>query len=111
MKANTKKLLAMGLSVVLAVGCLTGCGGDSKSSSTSGDTAKTGDEGGSSSSKKTFDDLGGMSIKIGGIHLKMQEKQIMLKQPKITERKSWRSTTSRLIVKVLTPTLTSGRHT
>ena len=54
MKANTKKLLAMGLSVVLAVGCLTGCGGDSKSSSTSGDTAKTGDEGGSSSSKKTF---------------------------------------------------------
>ena len=65
MKANTKKLLAMGLSVVLAVGCLTGCGGDSKSSSTSGDTAKTGDEGGSSSSKKTFDDLGGMSIKIG----------------------------------------------
>ena len=40
MKANTKKLLAMGLSVVLAVGCLTGCGGDSKSSSTSGDTAR-----------------------------------------------------------------------
>lgn len=65
MKANMKKLLAMGLSVVLAVGCLTGCGGGSDSSSTSGDTAKTGDEGGSSSSKKTFDDLGGMSIKIG----------------------------------------------
>lgn len=64
MKANMKKLLAMGLSVVLAVGCLTGCGGDN-SSSTSGDTTKTGDEGGSSSSKKTFDDLGGMSIKIG----------------------------------------------
>lgn len=64
MKANMKKLLAMGLSVVLAVGCLTGCGGDD-TSSTSGDTAKTGDENGSSSSKKTFDDLGGMSIKIG----------------------------------------------
>ena len=64
MKANTKKLLAMGLSVVLAVGCLTGCG-DDKTSSNDGSTAKTEGEGGSSSSKKTFDDLGGMSIKIG----------------------------------------------
>lgn len=64
MKANMKKLLAMGLSVVLAVGCLTGCG-DDKTSSDDGSTAKTEGEGGSSSSKKTFDDLGGMSIKIG----------------------------------------------
>ena len=64
MKANMKKLLAMGLSVVLAVGCLTGCG-DDKTSSKDGSTAKTEGEGGSSSSKKTFDDLGGMSIKIG----------------------------------------------
>ncbi len=64
MKANMKKLLAMGLSVVLAVGCLTGCGED-KTSSKDGSTAKTEGEGGSSSSKKTFDDLGGMSIKIG----------------------------------------------
>lgn len=64
MKANMKKLLAMGLSVVLAVGCLTGCGDDS-TSSTDGTTSKTEGEGGSSSSKKTFDDLGGMSIKIG----------------------------------------------
>ena len=64
MKANMKKLLAMGLSVVLAVGCLTGCG-DDKTSSNDGSTAKTEGEGGSSSSKKTFDDLGGMSIKIG----------------------------------------------
>ena len=53
MKANMKKLLAMGLSVVLAVGCLTGCGDDS-SSSTDGTTSKTEGEGGSSSSKKTL---------------------------------------------------------
>ena len=109
MKANTKKLLAMGLSVVLAVGCLTGCGGDSKSSSTSGDTAKTGDEGGSSSSKKTFDDLGGMSIKIGDWYT--SEDAGETDYAKVTERISWISTTSRLIVKVLTPTLTSRRHT
>ncbi len=28
MKANMKKLLAMGLTVVLTVGCLSGCGDD-----------------------------------------------------------------------------------
>ena len=33
MKMNTKKLIAMGLAVVLTVGSLTGCGGDTPESS------------------------------------------------------------------------------
>ncbi len=64
MKANMKKLLAMGLTVALAVGCLTGCGNSSDSEPTgTADTTKNG--GDSKTAKKTFDDLGGMSITIG----------------------------------------------
>lgn len=66
MKANLKKLLAMGLTIALAIGCLTGCGGDDKPQEPGKDSKDGGSEqGGSSSSKKTFDDLGGMSIVIG----------------------------------------------
>ena len=36
MKASIKKMIAMGLCVVMAVGTLTGCGGDSNETSTSG---------------------------------------------------------------------------
>lgn len=63
MKANMKKLLAMGLTVALTVGCLTGCGGDSDSK----DAASNSGEGNeaATTSKKTFDDLGGMKISIG----------------------------------------------
>ena len=64
MKANMKKLLAMGLSVVLAVGCLTGCGDTETGDKDSGKTSNEESEG-KSSSKKTFDDLGGMTITIG----------------------------------------------
>jgi len=71
MKMNTKKLIAMGLAVVLTVGSLTGCGGDTpESSSGEGNanaTAAPGgdDNQGGSAGKKTFDDLGGMTITIG----------------------------------------------
>lgn len=70
MKMNTKKLIAMGLAVVLTVGSLTGCGDDSsnKQNNVEGGDAQQqgeGDQKGSSSGKKTFDDLGGMSITIG----------------------------------------------
>lgn len=64
MKANMKKLLAMGLSVVLAVGCLTGCGDTETGDGNPGDVSNE-DGKGASSSKKTFDDLGGMTITIG----------------------------------------------
>jgi ABC-type glycerol-3-phosphate transport system substrate-binding protein len=74
MKANVKKMIAMGLSLVLAVGTLTGCGGSSSSTtpntgsgSASGSSAEGGDKAGgtTSSSKKTFDDLGGMDVMVG----------------------------------------------
>lgn len=69
MKMNTKKLIAMGLAVVLTVGSLTGCtGGDTPSdpNNQQGNVEGQGDpQQGSSSSKKTFDSLGGMSITIG----------------------------------------------
>lgn len=64
MKANMKKLLAMGLTVALAVGCLTGCG-DEKSSSTSDSSSSSDSSEGSSTSKKTFDDLGGITVTVG----------------------------------------------
>lgn len=60
MKARMKKVLAMGLCVVLAVGTLTGCGeGDTPDSGT-GPAAK-----GSETSKKTFDSLDGLKVRIG----------------------------------------------
>lgn len=66
MKANLKKLLAMGLTIALAVGCLTGCGGeDNKQTGDDNGGGTDGNQTASSSSKKTFDDLGGMSIVIG----------------------------------------------
>lgn len=63
MRASIKKMIAMGLCVVMAVGTLTGCGGgdDSGKGTASGTSATK--EGGTS--KKTFDDLGGMEILIG----------------------------------------------
>lgn len=62
MKANMKKMIALGLSVVLVLGSLTGCGesGDNKAASGSGSTEKT-----TESQKTTFDDLGGMSVTVG----------------------------------------------
>ena len=60
MKASMKKMIAMGLCVVMAVGTLTGCGGDSDESSTTGTSVTK--EG---TNKKVFDDLGGIEIKIG----------------------------------------------
>lgn len=60
MKASIKKMIAMGLCVVMAVGTLTGCGGDSNETSTSGTSSTK--EG---TNKKVFDDLGGMEILIG----------------------------------------------
>ena len=66
MKASMKKLIAMGLCVVLAVGTLTGCGGDDNKKTDSGKTSDN-KQGGEASSvdKKTFDDLGGMEITVG----------------------------------------------
>lgn len=64
MKANMKKLLAMGLTVALAIGCLTGCG-DEKTSTTSDSSSSSDSSDGSSTSKKTFDDLGGITVTIG----------------------------------------------
>lgn len=63
MKASMKKVIAMGLVAVMAVGTMTGCSsnGSSSNGSTSG-SATTADSG---SEKKTFDDLGGMEILIG----------------------------------------------
>lgn len=61
MRASMKKMIAMGLCVVMAVGTLTGCGGDDNSNSTASGTSTT-KEG---TSKKVFDDLGGMEILIG----------------------------------------------
>lgn len=60
MKARMKKILAMGLSVVLAVGTLTGCGGDNKEGNASGPASKN-----NSAEKKTFEDLGGLKVRIG----------------------------------------------
>ena len=67
MKANMKKLLAMGLTVVLTVGCLSGCGDDKKDDPGKQDPGSKNEEnkGASQSQKKTFDDLGGMTISIG----------------------------------------------
>lgn len=62
MRASIKKMIAMGLCVVMAVGTLTGCGGDDSGTGTASGTSAT-KEGGTS--KKTFDDLGGMEILIG----------------------------------------------
>lgn len=67
MKANMKKLIAMGLCVVLTVGTLTGCGGGSgkgNGNATSDDSSSNSDDSGDSQSaeKKTFDDLGGMEV-------------------------------------------------
>lgn len=60
MRASMKKVIAMGMCVVLAVGTLTACGEESSQTSTSGTSATK--EG---TSKKVFDDLGGMEILIG----------------------------------------------
>lgn len=63
MKANMKKMLAMGLSVVLAIGCLSGCGDDNSNngSSNGGDNGSKNE----SAAKKTFDDLNGMEVLVG----------------------------------------------
>ena len=65
MRASMKKMVAMGLVVIMAVGTMTGCGGSSSSSG--GDSASGSATTGKSSGteKKTFDDLGGMDILIG----------------------------------------------
>ena len=62
-----KKLLAMGLTVVLTVGCLSGCGEKKDDPGKQDPGSKSGDNKGNqeSSQKKTFDDLGGMTISIG----------------------------------------------
>ena len=67
MKANMKKLLAMGLTVVLTVGCLSGCGDDKKDDPGKQDSGSKSvdNKDGQPSQKKTFDDLGGMTISIG----------------------------------------------
>ena len=70
MRLSTKKMIAMGLAVVLTVGSLTGCGDTPESNNGEGNAnataAPSGEEGqGSSTGKKTFDDLGGMTITIG----------------------------------------------
>ena len=64
MKVSVKKLIAMGLCVVLTVGTLTGCGGDEKAGSDKGSSANKEGES-KSAEKKTFEDLGGMDIIIG----------------------------------------------
>nr|MBP3598219.1 hypothetical protein [Eubacterium sp.] len=64
MKANMKKLLAMGLTVALTVGCLTGCGDPEKDKKATTETSKEGGAG-TSTGKKTFDNLDGMTIRIG----------------------------------------------
>lgn len=61
MRASIKKMIAMGLCVVMAVGTLTGCGGDDNGGTTASGTSAT-KEG---TNKKVFDDLGGMEILIG----------------------------------------------
>ncbi|MCR5797475.1 MAG: extracellular solute-binding protein [Eubacterium sp.] len=63
MRANKKKLLAMGLSVALAIGCLSGCGGNGGSTDTKKPEAKN--DNGGSSTKKKIDDLGGINVLIG----------------------------------------------
>lgn len=60
MRASMKKVIAMGMCVVLAVGSLTACGDESSQPSASGTSATK--EG---TTKKVFDDLGGMEILIG----------------------------------------------
>lgn len=60
MRASMKKVIAMGLSLAMAMGSLTGCGGEDASSTSGGSGSKT-----SESGKATFDDLGGMDILIG----------------------------------------------
>lgn len=62
MKASMKKLIAMGLCVVLTVSSLTGCGGEDKKDTP---TSKKTEGEGKSVDKKTFDDLGGMEIVVG----------------------------------------------
>lgn len=62
MKAGLKKMIAMGLCVVLTVGTLAGCNDDNGGGSTENAGAGTKKE---SNQKKTFDDLGGMEILIG----------------------------------------------
>lgn len=64
MKVSVKKLIAMGLCVVLTVGTLTGCGGNEKAGSDKGSSANKEGES-KSAEKKTFEDLGGMDIIIG----------------------------------------------
>lgn len=64
MKVSVKKLIAMGLCVVLTVGTLTGCGGGEKAGSDKGSSANKEGES-KSAEKKTFEDLGGMDIIIG----------------------------------------------
>lgn len=61
MKARMKKVLAMGLCVVLAVGTMTGCGGDdNKKDPASGPSVNGGE-----TKKKTFTSLDGMKVRIG----------------------------------------------
>ncbi len=64
MKVSVKKLIAMGLCVVLTVGTLTGCGGSEKAGSDKGSSANKEGES-KSAEKKTFEDLGGMDIIVG----------------------------------------------
>lgn len=64
MKVSVKKLIAMGLCVVLTVGTLTGCGGSEKAGSDKGSSANKEGES-KSAEKKTFEDLGRMDIIVG----------------------------------------------
>lgn len=63
MKASMKKLVAMGLCVILTVGTLSGCEKDNagnSSNATSGSATNA-----ESKDKKTFEDLGGLEVVVG----------------------------------------------
>lgn len=61
MKRKIRKIAALALSVVLVMGCMSGC---TSEKGTNG-SAASGSGAVSSNGKKTFEDLGGMDILIG----------------------------------------------
>lgn len=61
MRMKVKKVLALGLSFLLTIGCMSGCTGDKKPHDVTTNDTKTA----ASKDKKTFSDLGGMSILVG----------------------------------------------
>ena len=82
MKASMKKMIAMGLCAVMAVGTLTGCGGgESKESSTTGTSVTK-----QGADKKVFDDLGGMEIKIGDWYTTTDDKEAKTDYAKATQK-------------------------